>query len=281
MPRYYPTKRDERCPCGVTGPEPAGRIRPKVPATATRGQHHPTLGSAPGQPDTALAHRPGHKHRVWPGAGMGEALPSSGALRLHMESCGHLPRGGCVLLQPGPAARPPGMRGCTGMNRECTGMHRDAHGMHRECTGGAQGMETLHGAQQEVRANHALLSCGWSSTQTLKYKLRKCRSPFTQNSAKYTSHISMSSMISRDSDQYLIQFRHVNYFVCPGACIAMQRFGFWEISGCKSHIHSMENSSPTIQQPPKYNFFPCKAKNTVDHCYEIVFHFLNFTAATW
>lgn len=168
-------------------------------------------------------------------------------------------------------------QGWTGMHRDAQGRTRDAQG----CTGGAQGMETLHGAQQEVRANHALLSCGWASTQTLKYKLRKCRSPFTQNSAKYTSHISMSSMISRDSDQYLIQFRHVNYFVCPGACIAMQRFGFWEISGCKSHIHSMENSSPTIQQPPKYNFFPCKAKNTVDHCYEIVFHFLNFTAATW
>lgn len=143
MPRYYPTKRDERCPCGVTGPEPAGRIRPKVPATATRGQHHPTLESAPGQPDTALAHRPGHKHRVWPGAGMGEALPSSGALRLHMESCGHLPRGGCVLLQPGPAARPPGMRGCTGMNRNaqgCTGNAQGCTGTHTGCTGNAQGV---------------------------------------------------------------------------------------------------------------------------------------------
>lgn len=73
----------------------------------------------------------------------------------------------------------------------------------------------------------------------------------------------MSSMISRDNDQYLIQFRHVNYFTCPGACITMQHLGFREISGYKSHIYSMENSSPTIQQPPNYHFLTPAKQNTV------------------
>lgn len=122
---------------------------PKVPAPATRGQHDPTLGSAPGQPDTALAPPAGHKPGFVPGGpGWARFCWAPAALRLHRKSCRHLHRGG--LLQPGPAPLPSGMQGCTEMDGDGQGVHRDGQKMHKDAQGCTEGAQGLTGCAQGV-----------------------------------------------------------------------------------------------------------------------------------